>query len=79
LESASFEAFGIDIDVLKADRRPMCRTCLDWSERRSHLAGSLGAALLNRFFDFHWMRRGEGTRVVRFTPPGEVAFAKLFT
>jgi hypothetical protein len=75
MESASFEAFGIDIDVLKADRRPMCRTCLDWSERRSHLAGSLGAALLNRFFD----RRGEGTRVVRFTPPGEVAFAKLFT
>jgi len=73
-----FNAFGIDVDALKTAKRPVCRTCLDWSERRSHLAGSLGAALLCRFFDLHWVRRLEGTRVVRFTPSGEAAFAKLF-
>ncbi|MFK5073449.1 transcriptional regulator, partial [Klebsiella pneumoniae] len=41
-----FAAFGLDIAALKASRRPVCRTCLDWSERRLHLAGSLGAGLL---------------------------------
>ncbi len=73
-----FKAFGIDVDALKTARRPICRTCLDWSERRSHLAGSLGAALLHRFFALHWIRRVDGTRAVRFSPPGEAAFAKLF-
>jgi DNA-binding transcriptional ArsR family regulator len=75
---SEIHAFGIDMGALKAARRPLCKTCLDWSERRSHLAGSLGAALLCRFFELHWVRRVESTRAVRFTPCGEAAFGKLF-
>jgi hypothetical protein len=49
-----FGEFGIDIAALKSAKRPVCRTCLDWSERRSHLAGALGAQLLARFFELKW-------------------------
>src|SRR5665213_4111219 len=42
--------FGIDLDVLAKERRPLCKSCLDWSQRRSHLAGGLGTAMLERFY-----------------------------
>ncbi|RTL63802.1 MAG: ArsR family transcriptional regulator [Hyphomicrobiales bacterium] len=76
---ARFAAFGLDIAALKASRRPVCRTCLDWSERRLHLAGSLGAGLLDRMFALRWAHRLKGTRIVRFTPKGEAEFRKLFS
>ncbi len=71
-------ALGIDLPVLKRSRRPLCRTCLDWSERRSHLAGSLGQALLSLFLDKGWARREADSRAVRFTATGEKEFLKLF-
>lgn len=58
-------------------RRPLCRSCLDWSVRRSHLAGSLGAATLDHILAQGWARRLSGSRAVRFTPAGHVAFRKL--
>ena len=64
---------GIDLDQLPAERRPMCRPCLDWSVRRHHLAGALGAVLLNRFYELGWAKREEGTRIVRFSAAGERA------
>jgi DNA-binding transcriptional ArsR family regulator len=70
--------FGVDICALKSAKRPICRTCLDWSERRSHLAGALGARLLDRFFELNWARRINGTRIVRFSPRGEARMAALF-
>lgn len=70
--------FGLDLEALAAGRSPLCRECLDWSERRSHLAGSLGRALLSRFEDLGWACRVEGTRIVRFSPKGERAFRKKF-
>lgn len=70
--------FGLDLEALAAGRSPLCRACLDWSERRSHLAGSLGRALLSRFEDLGWARRVEGTRIVQFTPKGEAAFRRRF-
>jgi DNA-binding transcriptional ArsR family regulator len=70
--------FGIDIAALRSAKRPICRACLDWSERRPHLAGALGASLLDRFFDLRWARRVEGSRAVRFTPQGEINFPRLF-
>ena len=73
-----FAEFGIDVVALKSARRPVCRACLDWSERRSHLAGALGARLLERLFELRWASRVEDSRVVRFTPQGETSFAKLF-
>ena len=72
-----FTALGIDISGLETKRRPLCRACLDWSVRRSHLAGALGAAALNRMFELKWARRLPDSRVVRFTPPGQAAFARL--
>jgi DNA-binding transcriptional ArsR family regulator len=70
--------FGIDPDALRGRRRPVCRACLDWSVRRSHLAGSLGAALLDRMYELRWARREPGSRVVTFTPAGRAAFRSAF-
>ncbi|WP_313524751.1 winged helix-turn-helix domain-containing protein [Shinella sp.] len=75
---ALITALGIDVPSLKAQRRPVCRTCLDWSERRSHLAGSLGEALLSRFITDGWARRETDSRAIRFTPEGERRFTALF-
>lgn len=58
-------------DAGKAARRPACRTCLDWSERRHHLAGTVGSALLDHFIALGWAHRVAGTRVVAFTDIGE--------
>ena len=66
-------ALGIDTGKLPASRRPFCRTCLDWSERRHHLAGQLGTALLDRFEQLGWARRVPDSRVLAFTPDGEAA------
>jgi DNA-binding transcriptional ArsR family regulator len=74
---AHLGALGIDLAALGRARRPLCRLCLDWSERRMHLAGALGAALLDRMLVQGWLRRGEG-RVLRFTPPGLRAFEAAF-
>jgi len=71
-------ALGIDLSALTKSRRPVCRTCLDWSERRSHLSGSLGQALLTLFLDKGWAKRETDSRAVRFTGTGEKEFAKLF-
>ncbi|MDB5936995.1 MAG: transcriptional regulator [Massilia sp.] len=64
---------GIDVDALTSTRRPLCRTCLDWSERRHHLAGSLGSALLARFEQLGWASRVKDTRVIAFSSAGEQA------
>ncbi|MDJ1465284.1 helix-turn-helix transcriptional regulator [Nitratireductor sp. GZWM139] len=69
--------FGLDIEAMRRKRRPMCRSCLDWSVRRSHLAGSLGAGMLDRFIALNWVRRKKESRIIRFTPPGRTAFDKL--
>lgn len=72
------EALGINYASLKKSRRPICRTCLDWSERRSHLAGSLGEALLTLLIDKGWAKRENNSRAIRFTDSGEKAFSDLF-
>ncbi len=60
--------FGLSLDT--TSRRPLCRTCLDWSERRPHLAGQLGAALLQRLFDLHWLERRPASRALIVTDKG---------
>ncbi len=74
-----FESFGIDAAATAAQRRAQCRPCLDWSERRHHLAGALGAGLLGRICELGWARRAPDSRVIAFTPRGELAFRSLFT
>src|SRR6266702_1106554 len=70
----------ISSDMLTHPRRPVCKACLDWSERRHHLAGTLGAAMMNRFAELKWAARDPtpGSRVVNFTRNGEKRFAALF-
>jgi DNA-binding transcriptional ArsR family regulator len=71
-------AVGIDIESLSDKRSVLCRECLDWSERRSHLAGSLGRAFLAHFVELGWARVERTTRVVAFTPLGSREFSALF-
>jgi DNA-binding transcriptional ArsR family regulator len=65
-----FSDFGVDLGALKRKKRPLCRACLDWSERRPHLAGSIGAALLDRFLDEGWIRREKGSRTLIVSAEG---------
>lgn len=60
----------IDLASLEARARPVCRACLDWSERKPHLAGSLGAAIAELALRRGWCRRENGSRAVVFSPSG---------
>lgn len=71
-------ALGVPVTDLAAGRRPLCRLCLDWSERRHHLGGALGAALLAHFVEHRWARRVAGSRVVKLSPAGETALRTHF-
>ena len=68
----------IDLAALRGNRTPLCRECLDWSERRSHLAGSLGRAFMSRFEKLRWVKRDQKTRIVTFSKTGAEAFERLF-
>jgi DNA-binding transcriptional ArsR family regulator len=80
---AFFRKIGIDLDALvtrsdKRSSRILCRPCLDWSERRPHIAGSIGAALCAHSFDEGWISRLNGTRAVAITPKGQRIFREQF-
>ncbi len=72
-----FGKIGIDVDSLERRRRPVFRHCLDWSERRHHLGGGLGAAILERSIALGWIKRGEG-RILRVTACGQSALNDTF-
>jgi DNA-binding transcriptional ArsR family regulator len=74
----TFERLGVDLAAPKRSRRAFCRPCLDWSERRPHLAGSLGAALTQRCFDLGWIKRVRDSRAVAVTDKGKAGFADTF-
>jgi len=76
--SAFLKGLGIEIDVRKGSRRALCRSCLDWTERRWHIAGAVGAAIANRCFDLGWTARQVDTRALTITAAGERAFEELF-
>ncbi|MEM7752992.1 MAG: winged helix-turn-helix domain-containing protein [Pseudomonadota bacterium] len=71
--------FGIDLGALEGKRAPICRECLDWSERRSHLSGSLGRALLTRMEDLGWLQRETDSRAILFSITGLSAFNQAFS
>jgi DNA-binding transcriptional ArsR family regulator len=68
-----FAAIGVPVKSNDNGSSP-CRTCLDWSERRPHLAGALGRDLLARFLELGWARRVPDSRVIRFTAAGRASF-----
>jgi DNA-binding transcriptional ArsR family regulator len=63
--------------ALSSGSRPLVRACLDWTERRTHLAGALGASLYQQLVTRGWVQRRSGSRAVRVTPDGELALARL--
>lgn len=69
---------GIDVAALESSRRPLFRCCTDWTERRPHVAGALGAALLARYKDERWLQSMHDSRKLVVTPAGRSAFARFF-
>lgn len=67
---------GVDVDELERSRRPLARTCLDWTERRPHLAGAAGAAVCDRLLAAGWVERTSG-RAVRVTDAGTRALRRM--
>ncbi len=71
-------AFGIDLSALSSKRRPFCRLCIDWTERRPHIAGAVGAALAKRCFDLGWTERMKYSGAVIVTASGRRGFLETF-
>ena len=71
-------ARGLDIAALEGRRRPLCRSCIDWSERRNHLGGGLGAAVFAHMLERGWARREEAGRTVLIGPAQERAFVDWY-
>jgi hypothetical protein len=71
-----FADFGIGLP--RSSRRRHCRLCLDWTERRPHIAGAIGAAITRRCFDLGWMERVTGSHAVIVTPSGRRGFRQRF-
>ena len=73
-----FSDFGINLDEIKKQRRLFLKPCLDWSERKNHIAGSLGASLLNKMIADDWLRRTKDSRAIQITGKGEKELLKHF-
>lgn len=70
--------FGMDLTSKLKAKRIFCRPCLDWSERRYHIAGHVGAELLRRFAELGWLERAPGSRAVRVTASGKTGLREVF-
>ena len=69
---------GVDVSAVRSQKRAACRVCMDWSERRHHLAGAVGAAVLTRVIELGWAVRDKSSRAINFRPHGERAFRGCF-
>ncbi len=72
------EEFGIDLAASSSRPRHFCRLCLDWTERRPHIAGTVGAALAKRCFDLGWTELQKDSGAVTVTAPGKRGFRETF-
>ena len=71
-------SFGIQLQNDSRSKRPLCRTCLDWSERRYHIAGRVGQGLMDRTLELGWLARRNDSRARRITPSGAQGFREIF-
>jgi DNA-binding transcriptional ArsR family regulator len=69
---------GVDLSQARSRRRIFCRPCVDWTERRPHIGGAVGAALADRMFALHWIERVRDSRAVAITPAGRHALQDRF-
>lgn len=74
----AFAELGIDLSTLRKQHRLFARRCIDWSERRPHIGGALGASLLTRFVEMDWMRKRPRDRQVHLSSTGQQEFWKRF-
>ncbi|MEB2302701.1 helix-turn-helix domain-containing protein [Lysinibacillus xylanilyticus] len=73
-----FTDFGLDLDDLKRKRRSFSHACLDWSERRYHLAGALGQGMMTHFLSLGWVTRVPAIRAIKVTEKGRAGFKEVF-
>ncbi|HYL05467.1 MAG TPA: metalloregulator ArsR/SmtB family transcription factor [Thermoanaerobaculia bacterium] len=73
-----FAGLAVDVAGARSARRCFARACLDWSERRHHLAGALGAALLDRLLEFEWIERTRSSRALRLSEAGRRGLREHF-
>lgn len=73
-----FSRFGINIEEAQKQKRIFLKPCLDWSERRNHIAGSIGALLLNKMIAEDWLRRTKDSRAMIITGKGKKELLKNF-
>jgi len=69
---------GVDLSAARAKRRVFCRPCVDWTERRPHIGGAVGAALARRFFELKWIERVRDNRVLTITMAGRRGLRDTF-
>ena len=69
---------GVDLSAARARRRVFCRPCVDWTERRPHIGGAVGAALASRCFELKWIERLRDTRALTITPAGRRGLLEAF-
>jgi len=74
----AFRQFGVDVDALRGAKRQFACGCLDWSERRFHLGGALGSALLAQLMERRWLLRGPTSRALQLTPQGRQGLKEAF-
>lgn len=72
------QGFGVDLDAARRRQRIFCRPCLDWTERRPHLGGCIGAALAQRCFDLGWLERTRDSRALKVTAAGRRGLTETF-
>ena len=76
--AATLASFGVDVGCLLRSRRKFAGSCLDWTQRRPHLNGALGAAITSRLLQLGWIERGRSRRSVRVTRAGQDGLAETF-
>jgi hypothetical protein len=76
--AATLAGFGVDVAAVLSSRRRFAGSCLDWTQRRPHLNGALGAAVTARLLQLVWIERGRSRRSVRVTPAGQDGLARTF-
>lgn len=67
------QSIGIDVENIRRQKRSFAHQCLDWSERKHHITGALGAAILQAFLNHDWIRRKQNSREIIITPKGKEA------
>jgi DNA-binding transcriptional ArsR family regulator len=72
-----FQKLGVDVDALAQGRRPLLRVCVDWTERREHLAGALGAAICSAVLSAGWAVQRPSSRALTVTPGGEARLREI--